>query len=633
MKLVSSINRNRRPGNQAPRSVPQYKNGPADRNPATAGATVGSKAAPVYQTAQKSNAVKPVVKKKSPIKAILISLTVVVVLICGLFIALAFYVDSLDTVFPNVWADGINVSGMTFDETVQHLINEGYESNVDDVAATVVFPDQSSFSVTGNEVGLSLDATEAASTVFSFGRSETFINSTITYIESLFERTELDGLSTPSLDDTIVRTLAAEYAHNFNITLFDSNLEITDESITIVKGTGLKAADENEVFNFAIYTLLKAVEENDHLTAYYTPEAIVEDGVDLVLLFETIHIEPVSSELDLDTLLATESSEGRTFDLDEAKVKLSNATNGMTIVIPIFSLYPELTQEEMQERLFRDVLSESTSTLNNNTANRINNVKRAAEEINGTVLKPGDTFSFNEVVGQRTIERGFRLANVIRNGVFVEAPGGGICQVSSTLHDAVLHTHLRIVERTAHGLRIAYMPLAEEGMMSDHSPTGDEWVKEVGGRRFANDATVSWGTMDYKFQNNLEYPVRIEAFVSGLFLTVRLHGTNLDGSFIRTETIILSKTERVIEEREDSELPVGTRVVMPGSSGQSGYRAEVWKRHYSADGELLSRDRVGTSTYRAQNRVYLNGTAVPYVPDYTDGGDTGDGNTGDDNTD
>jgi len=565
----------------------------------TAGATPASKASSVNQGAYKDNIVKPAAKKKSPVKAILISLSVILFLSGGLFIALGFYVDSLETVFPNVWADGINVSGLTFDETVQHLVNEGYESNAEEIAATVVFPDQSSFSVTGNEVGLSLDAKEAAVTVFAFGRNETFLSSTVTYIQSLFERTELEGLSTPVLDDTIVRELAAEYTYNFNVTLFDSNLEITDESITIVKGTGLKAADADEVFYFAISTLLRAVEENDHLTAYYTPESIIEDGVDLALLYETIHIEPVSSILDLETLLATESSEGQTFDLEEAKEKLANATNGMTIVIPIHVIPPYVTQEEMQERLFRDVLSESTTSLSNNTSNRINNVTRAAEEIDGTILNPGDIFSFNEVVGQRTAARGFREANVIIGGVFQPGLGGGICQVSSTLHDAVLHTHLKVVERTPHGLRIAYMPR-------------DEYDESI--RRFANDATVSWGTTDYKFQNNLDYPVKIEAYVRGLFLTVRLHGTNMDGSYIKTETIVLSTTQFITEDRETDELPVGERRVMDGSRGQNGYRAEVFKRHYSSDGELLSRERIGVSNYRAQNRIYLVGTGVPEAP-------------------
>ena len=599
MKLVSSINRGRRPNNQAPRTVPQNRNDSGGRSAMTAGATPASKASSVNQGAYKDNIVKPAAKKKSPVKAILISLSVILFLSGGLFIALGFYVDSLETVFPNVWADGINVSGLTFDETVQHLVNEGYESNAEEIAATVVFPDQSSFSVTGNEVGLSLDAKEAAVTVFAFGRNETFLSSTVTYIQSLFERTELEGLSTPVLDDTIVRELAAEYTYNFNVTLFDSNLEITDESITIVKGTGLKAADADEVFYFAISTLLRAVEENDHLTAYYTPESIIEDGVDLALLYETIHIEPVSSILDLETLLATESSEGQTFDLEEAKEKLANATNGMTIVIPIHVIPPYVTQEEMQERLFRDVLSESTTSLSNNTSNRINNVTRAAEEIDGTILNPGDIFSFNEVVGQRTAARGFREANVIIGGVFQPGLGGGICQVSSTLHDAVLHTHLKVVERTPHGLRIAYMPR-------------DEYDESI--RRFANDATVSWGTTDYKFQNNLDYPVKIEAYVRGLFLTVRLHGTNMDGSYIKTETIVLSTTQFITEDRETDELPVGERRVMDGSRGQNGYRAEVFKRHYSSDGELLSRERIGVSNYRAQNRIYLVGTGVPEAP-------------------
>jgi vancomycin resistance protein YoaR len=620
VKLVSSVNRVRKPSNQPPRNAAQSRGTPSGRTPATPGVPATAKGAPANQTTQKSNTGKPVKKARSRTKKLIIgivaSLLVVVLLSGGLFVAFCYYVESLDTVFPNVWADGINVSGLTLEETIERLIDEGYEDNVEGVATTVIFPDQSSFSFTGNEVGLSLDAAEAAATVFAFGRNGDFFGDAIIYIQSLLERTDLVGLSTPALDDTIVRTLAAEYTYNFNVTLFDSNLDIVpDESITIVKGTGLHNADEDEVFYFAIQTLFKAVEEHTHLRAYYTPEKIIEDGVDLILLFETIHIDPVSSILDMETLQATESSEGRTFDLDEAKDKLANATIGMPVVIPIFAVPPDITQDEMQDKLFRDVLSESITSLTND-ANRIRNVTLATEAINGTILNPGDTFSFNQVVGMRTTEKGYMEANVIRNGIFVPSTGGGICQVTSTLHDAVMHTPLKVVERRAHGLRISYMPLAVDGMITIASGVGTaderrEWLTDVGRRRFANDATVSWGTMDYKFQNNTDFPVKIEASVRNRTLTVRLHGTNLDGSYFVTETIILSSTDFVEVERQDPDLPVGTRVRMQGAAGQRGYRAEVFKRHYSADGELLSRERVGISNYNSQNRIYLVGTREP----------------------
>jgi len=570
----------------------------------------------------------------------LITLLVLVVLAASGFVALGFYVDSLDTIFPNVWAEGFNVSGLTLQEAIYLLKNEGYENNADGISITVVFPDDTSFSVTGNEVGLSFNASEAAAAAFAFGREDSFFENEITFIRSLFDRTELNDLSTPDYDDNIIRSLAAEYTQQFNTTVFSGSLDRNDEYITVTRGTGLHSAREDVVISLALETLSQAISEHSELRVYYSPEEDIEDSVESQIrelreLFEYIHDDAVSAQWDVETLSATASSPGRTFDLERAIADLQSAASGGTVVIHIEELEPALTQEFFESLLYAHLLAGSTTRELSGNSNRLRNIQVAAGKIDGIILNPGDVFSFNETVGRRTVANGFRMANVIRNGVFEESIGGGICQVSSTLHDAVLHTHLEVVERYAHGLRIAYMPVAKEGFISDKSEDGETWVKQVGGRRFANDAMVSWGTNDYKFKNNTDFPLRIDAKVNGRDLVIELWGTNLDEdfnedeSYIVIETVILGTFQSGTVEMESESLPIGTRVVRQGASGQTGFRAETFKLHFSADGELLSRTSLGTNRYNAQNKIILIGTAplVETPPVTSDPGTTDPGTT------
>jgi len=229
-------------------------------------------------------------------------------------------------------------------------------------------------------------------------------------------------------------------------------------------------------------------------------------------------------------------------------------------------------------------------------SNRIRNIEIAAGYINETVLEPGETFSFNTVVGRRTSARGFLMAGVYQDGLLVDGIGGGICQMSSTLYDAVLHTTLNVRERRAHGFRVTYLPAG-------------------------NDATVAYDSnTDFKFENNTEFPIRIYASTSGRELTVRLVGTLwdddatdfIDTTHIEIETVVISETPVQAVDRESEEHFIGERVPQEGSNGIPGITVDTFKLIYdSKGGELLDRVLVGRSTYRMQPRVTLVGTLPP----------------------
>jgi len=522
-------------------------------------------------------AVKRKTAAKTAAKTAFIILLILMIGIVAFIMSLGFYIDSLDTVFPNVYADGIKLSGMTLAEATRTLINAGYESNADGVSATIIFPDDSSFTVTGNEVGFSLNAEDAAKAAYGYGRGGSLLANEIVYIKAYLTRTDLRDVSKTRFDASLIRSLAAAYTKAFNDTLIDDYYSIGRNSITIIKGAEFTSADEEAVYDLAVKTIMQAMEEQKHLIAEYTPGASTSQEIDLTLLYNRITIEPVSSVYDPKTFGATESEKGVSFDLKSAQTKLNSAEIGVAVVIPLIVLEPEINREDIEVLLFRDVLSETKTNILG-TSNRLNNITLAAEAIDGKQMNKGDVFSFNETVGPRTAERGYREAGAYINGMTVNEIGGGICQTSSTLYNSVLLADLEVVERQPHMFTVSYLPLG-------------------------SDATINWGTIDFKFRNSTDYPIRIETTINGRDITVKLIGTKLDDNYIKTFYTLISTTPFEVVEKEDESVQPGERIQK--TDGSTGFVVDTYKYYYDAEDNLIDEKLVGRSTYYVQNKLIL----------------------------
>ena len=248
---------------------------------------------------------------------------------------------------------------------------------------------------------------------------------------------------------------------------------------------------------------------------------------------------------------------------------------------------PHVTAAELKEVLFRDVLGQCRTHVSGTSA-RINNVKLSAAACNGVVLNTGDVFSYNAITGQRTPAKGYQAAPAYVGGETVDEVGGGVCQTSSTIYYACLRANLEITERYAHRYVPAYI----------------DW---------GMDATVSWGGPDYKFTNNTDYPIKIVATYSGGYLTVKILGTNVDGTYAKMTNEVLSKTNWETVYKDDETLPAGTEKVT--TTPYTGYKVKSYRNVYSADGKLISSTYEATSDYKVRNKVISRGPALPEQPE------------------
>lgn len=291
---------------------------------------------------------------------------------------------------------------------------------------------------------------------------------------------------------------------------------------------------------------------------------------------------------DPDTGKFTFTSEVTGYELDSDDLyaqitqAVANGNVNANIEAKIIEVAPEHTVEYMKEHFGR-ISYAQTKTTSNSDRNR--NIKLATAEFNGMRVEPGETVSFNKTTGERTEAKGYRAAGAYSGGFLVQEPGGGVCQVSTTLYNAVAKADLEVLERSPHS------------RVSDYVPIG-------------LDAAVNWPSQDFKFKNTSDYPIFIVAEFADQKLTFKIYGKQLDdGVYIKLES---EKTETIaapegVEEKPDSSLLVGqTR----DEKARDGSKAVSYKVYYDKNDNEIKREVLARSSYPASIAIHRVGTGT-----------------------
>ncbi len=295
-----------------------------------------------------------------------------------------------------------------------------------------------------------------------------------------------------------------------------------------------------------------------------------------------------------------ESARGLGVDLEDAFDQLQTIVKddrGSAIELKLIELNPSQTTEDVENMKVNGVLASYTTYFNVHKTNRVYNIKVAASALDGQIIKPGEVFSFNKVVGPRSEEAGYKMALTILNNEFVDALGGGVCQVSSTLYNMLLQADVEIIQRSSHSLVVPYIQLGQ-------------------------DAAVVYGRKDLEFRNNMPCALIIKSSVAGDALTFKLFGdTSLRKTVKVTNNIIKEYPFKIIF-KEDPTLPKGQQVVK--QHGTKGYmvtsRIEIYQ-----DGMLIGSKSLSSSFYNPLHQIVLIGTG-PDPGNPAIGGETGGDN-------
>lgn len=364
-----------------------------------------------------------------------------------------------------------------------------------------------------------------------------------------------------------VERLAAQIAQELYIAPVDFTYEVTETTVELTLG-----ADGHEVDQRALQEAITESLLSGQKTLEVTPTVVPSAELSGEILRELVYLAPQSSVMGADGKL-TPTVIGHSVDADEAQAILDETEPGGACSIPLIFLQPDVEENSL---LYQDLLASSTTYMAG-TSNRRTNIKLAAQAVDGTVLLPGETFSYNETVGERTDAKGYKEATVYVAGQDKQELGGGICQLASALYYCSLYSNLEIVSRTPHRFAVTYVP-------------------------YGLDATVAWGSIDYKFKNNTDYPIRISATTdSSNNLYVKFYGTKADDTYVEMKTTQLSSTPYSTVYQIDNSLAAGQTKELVHA--YTGYKYESYRYVYDGDGNLISNRFEASSTYAYRDKV------------------------------
>lgn len=374
-------------------------------------------------------------------------------------------------------------------------------------------------------------------------------------------RTDLDGSRTMSLlpylglDEAAIRSVADSYAQQLSQLYQDSSYTIQgtapdvtnyDESTPCQTVTLFRGYPGIEIDADALYNeIMEGYNTGSFAVSYQgTVSAKKPVSPDLDGLWEQTRLAPENPSVDLTSYQVIPGVHGYEFDLADAKQQFQNLAYGESTLISLHYTNPEIADEDAY---FQDVLGHC-ETPHGDNENRNGNLRKACGMLDGLVLQPGQELSYNEALGPRTKELGWLPAPAYSGTKLVDSPGGGICQVSSTLYLASVYSELTIVERRNHGYPVSYIPL---GM----------------------DATVSWGFADLKIRNDSPMPVKIQAEESDGYVRISILGTETRDYDVEMSYTVGGRYVRTYMSKIDKETG---EVISKEPYALSGYMDDIY---------------------------------------------------------
>jgi len=486
-----------------------------------------------------------------------------------------------DTVYTGVTVNGQDVSKLGKQELLAFL-EEKYQVPSENLQITLK-TDKHSLTARYQDLGARYDISAAAGEAFSVGRRGNIFERLLEITRAAVFGTNIDLPIT--YDEEKVDSFVDEFYKMTLVEVKESALHISDTGVEVFTGSHGEHINKNE----AREAVIKYIETSSYGEivphVYVTPPTKfnIDD------LFQQIISEPAEATFVVENsdVKVVPHRNGRQIEkqvLESIISELENKEN-VSRQLPVSFVTPEITTEKARELLFRDELATYTtyfSTDTTNGKNRAHNMAIAVSKINNLILAPGEEFSFNDVVGPRTAERGYKMAHVYSAGKIIDGIGGGICQVSSTMYNAVLKADLTVTERRNHSFTVGYVPLGQ-------------------------DATAFYDSVDFRFVNSTRWPIKILASVGKNSITVTLKGTN---EYPNKEVVItykvLKKTPFTEIVTEDPTKPVGySEITVPG---MTGYVVDTYKT-VKIDGKVVSQTKLHSSSYRAYAQQVIKGTA------------------------
>lgn len=531
----------------------------------------------VEEDSMKFKKAEPSKKQKSN-KVIPIVVSLFIVLFVMIFsVVFALFNMNNEKILKGISILGIDISDLTVEEAKTKVNNAIEERFKDENNNLILKIGENETSVTANTFNAKFDIDNAVIEADNIGRNGNILTNNYSILfTKLFKKKIKPRLY---LDDSLLSDTIKDINSKMKDAIVDNSYYIEKNNLIIVKGKAGYIIKTEELKE-KIYEQISNIHTNYQIieipVEYKEPEPI-----NLQKIHEEIYKEPQDAYVQKNPTVVHPEVNGIDFKIsvEEAEELLKEDKEEYTIPLKITK--PKKTINNLGEEAFPDLLATFSTRFDGSNYNRNTNIKLAAKKVNGTVILPGEKFSFNTIVGSRTIEAGFKEGTAYVGGKVVPDVGGGVCQVSSTIYNTALLANMQIVERSNHMFTTGYVAASR-------------------------DATVYYGSLDFVFKNSRKYPIKMVASANGGVCKVSIYGIKEEKEY---EVIIQSKITSYINPttiyKEDPTLEEGKEIVE--QTAITGCRSEGYKI-LKLNGKIVSQTLLSKDTYKSRNKIVRRGT-------------------------
>lgn len=480
-------------------------------------------------------------------------------------------------VYNNVYILGQNVSSYTAEDLVEFLNKQKLEKDISIYQGT-----DNVYSIKSSEIEFKIDVTKTVNKVLSFGRDSNIFKNNFDILISKIKKVNIEPeyiYNDEKIDDII---------KNIDLSLKDRFVEdsysVDEENskLIIIKGKTGNSVDYMKLKQ-SIVDVFKGEEKSLKLEIITK----IPETINVEQIYEKVSRDSKDAYIDQKSNPIKFIKEEVGIDFDKSKLEEileldENKEEGKVIEFPLVIKQPEVKLADIMANMYNDKLAGYTTYFDASNYARGNNLEIALRYLNGKIIMPGETFSYNDAIGDTTSSKGYLPAAVFKGGMVEYEVGGGICQTTSTLYNVALMANLEIVERHQHGLPVGYVPPSR-------------------------DATVYIGVLDFKFKNTRQYPVKIVTSYSwNGTMNISLYGTKEENEY---EVILSSQVISIIpyttRYNYDSGMTQGQSIVI--TKGVNGYNSEGYITK-KLNGQVISSTLLSRDSYKAQQEVIKYGT-------------------------
>ena len=506
-------------------------------------------------------------------KIVIAIIAIIFICVLGLFSTIFAIINiGNEKIINGVYVEEINLSNLTKEEATEQIQNKVNEKISQDLKLKY---GEYETSINPSLIEANYDVENIVNEALKVGKNGNIIQNNYSILLAMIKKNKLN--INVVINEESITKLLEDIEGNLPGVAKKSDYYIDENQLIITKGAEGILIDKNIVIS-KIYDNLKDISTNNNyieITVYtQKPETI-----DIEKIHTEICREPQNAYYIKEPFTLYPEVDGIDFDIEKAKELLNEDKDEYVIELNIKKA--DITTNDLGEEVFPDILGTFTTKYDVSNKNRTTNLRLATSKINGVVLLPGEEFSYNKVVGERTIAAGYKEAKIYSNGQVIDGLGGGICQISSTLYNAVVFANLDVTVRRNHQFVTSYV-------------------------REGRDATVVYGSQDFQFKNTRKYPIKIEANVNNGIVRISIRGIKEETEYdISFETKTISTIPYNTTYKDNPSLDEGTEQVI--QKGTNGIVTETYKIT-KLNGAVVSRTFLSKDTYRAMERIVERGT-------------------------